>query len=202
MAVISDREQLLALYGEPMGGAVAKEQRVIGDHYRALIEASPFCALATIGPDGLDCTPRGDGPGFVRVVDPTTLELPDRRGNNRLDSLYNILSNPFVALLFLLPGRKETMRVNGRATIIDDADVLASHAVGDKPPATVLRIDVDTAFYQCGKATMRSNLWDPDKWADLSHLPTTGTISASFRDGVDPAAYDAGLDRNLRETMY
>lgn len=202
MAEVTDIDQLRALYGETVLGAITKEQEVIGDHYRALIEASPFCALATIGPDGLDCTPRGDEPGFVRVVDERTLELPDRRGNNRLDSLCNIISNPFVALLFLIPGRNETMRVSGRAVILDAPDVLAAHTVDGKPPATVLRIHVDTAFYQCGKAMLRSNLWDASKWADISHLPSTGTISASFRDGVDVDDYDANLDRRLRESMY
>jgi len=202
MAEITDLHDLLALYGQSPEGAIAKEQPVIGEHYRALIESSPFCALATVGPDGLDCTPRGDDPGFVRVVDERTLEMPDRKGNNRLDSLKNILSDPHVALLFLIPGRKETMRVNGRATIVTDAETLAAHAVDGKAPATVIRIAVDTAFYQCGKATMRAGLWDPDRWPALSRLPSTGTISATFRQGVDVEDYDRHLERRLREDMF
>jgi PPOX class probable FMN-dependent enzyme len=202
MADITTLDDLLALYGTPMEGAVAKEQPKIGQHYRALIEASPFCALATVGPEGLDCTPRGDGPGFVRVIDEYTLEMPDRKGNNRLDSLRNIVADPRVALLFLVPGRKETMRVNGRATITTDAATLAAHAVDGKAPATVIRIRVDSAFYQCGKALLRSNLWAADRWADISHLPSTGTISSSFRDGVDVADYDQHLEQRLRDSMY
>lgn len=202
MAEITELDELLALYGQPPEGAITKEQPVLGEHYRKLIEASPFCALATVGPAGLDCTPRGDGPGFVRVVDERTLELPDRRGNNRLDSLRNILSDPHVGLLFLIPGRKETMRVNGRAVITTDPDTLASHAVDGKAPATVIRITVETAFYQCGKATMRSGLWDPDAWPDIDHLPSTGAISGAFRPGLDVDDYDANLDRNLRNSMY
>ena len=202
MADITTLDDLLARYGEASEGSLAKEQTVIGDHYRALIEASPFCALATIGPDGLDCTPRGDAPGFVTVVDETTLELPDRRGNNRLDSLRNIIADPRVALLFLIPGRKETMRVNGRATITIDADVLAAHAVDGKEPATVIRIDVEAAYFQCGKATMRSALWQPERWASIDHLPTTGAMAATFRPTIDADDYDANLDQGLRDTMY
>ncbi len=110
---VTTLEQLLALYDETVPGAIAKQQTTLHPHYQALIQASPFCAIATAGPGGLDCSPRGDAPGFVRVVDESTLELPDRRGNNRLDSLRNIIANPRIALLFLIPGRRESMRVNG-----------------------------------------------------------------------------------------
>ncbi|MEM7275992.1 MAG: pyridoxamine 5'-phosphate oxidase family protein [Actinomycetota bacterium] len=199
---ITELDDLLARYGSASVGSKAKEQSVIGDHYRDLIEASPFCALATVGPDGLDCTPRGDDPGFIRVIDERTLELPDRKGNNRLDSLRNVIDDPRVSLLFLIPGRNETMRINGTAEIIVEPAVLASHAVGGRAPTTVLRITVDRAYFQCGKAPMRSGIWDPDRWPDISGLPTTGTISSSFRDGVDVAEYDATLDQRLRETMY
>ncbi len=202
MAEIRDLDDLLARYGRSSEGAIAKEQSLIGEHYRSLIEASPFCALATIGPEGLDCTPRGDAPGFVRVIDETTLEMPDRKGNNRLDSLRNIVANPFVALLFLIPGRNETMRVNGQAVIIDDPEAREAHAVDGKTPTTVIRVHVDTAYFQCGKAMMRSNLWAPERWAEISNLPTTGEMSASFRDGVDAAEYDANAERHLRDTMY
>jgi PPOX class probable FMN-dependent enzyme len=202
MYEIQELDDLLALYGNSPKGAMTKETAIVGEHYRALIEASPFCALATTGPGGLDCTPRGDAPGFVRVIDETTLELPDRRGNNRLDSLRNILDDPNVALLFLVPGRNETMRVNGKATITIDPDVLRSHAVNGKTPASVIRVAVDTAYYQCGKAPMRSNLWKPEEWADIDHLPSTGTISAGFNEGTDIADFDANLDQSLRDRMY
>lgn len=202
MHEITDLDDLLALYGTSPEGAITKEQPVIGEHYRALIEASPFCALATVGKAGLDCTPRGDEPGFVRVIDESTLEMPDRKGNNRLDSLRNILEDSHVALLFLIPGRKETMRVNGRATITVDPETLAAHAVDGKLPATVVRIAVDTAYFQCGKATMRSHLWNSEEWADISTLPSTGALSAAFRDGVDVEEYDENLDQRLRDDMF
>lgn len=201
MAEITELDELLALYGKSPEGAITKEQPVLGEHYRALIESSPFCSLATVGPEGLDCTPRGDQPGFVKVVDERTLEMPDRKGNNRLDSLRNIISDPRIALLFLIPGRKETMRVNGRAVITTDAETLQAHTLDGKPPATVVRVTVDTCYFQCGKATMRSHLWDPEGWADIDHLPTTGTISASFRDGVDVEDYDANLEERLQDDI-
>lgn len=199
---ITELDDLLALYGQAGAGALAKEQPVIGDHYRSLIEASPFCAFATAGPDGLDCTPRGDGPGFVRVINETTLEMADRKGNNRLDSLRNVLSDDRVALLFLIPGRNETMRVNGRASIIVTPEVLEAHAVEGKRPATVIRISVDTAYFQCGKAPIRSGIWEPERWPDISGLPTSGTISASFREGVDAEEYDKTLIERLKADMY
>jgi uncharacterized protein len=202
MHEITTLDELLALYGRSPEGALTKEQPTIAEAYRALIEASPFCSLATVGPDGLDCTPRGDQPGFVKVVDERTLEMPDRRGNNRLDSLRNIVNDPRVALLFLIPGRNETMRVNGRAVITTDPETLKAHAIEGKAPATVVRIAVETCYFQCGKAPMRSNLWNPDQWADISELPTTGAISASFRDGVDVVEYDRNLEENLRSSMF
>lgn len=202
MHEVTKLDDLLALYGRSPEGALTKEQAVIGEHYRSLIEASPFCALATTGPGGLDCTPRGDAPGFVKVIDERTLEMPDRKGNNRLDSLRNILDDPNVALLFLIPGRNETMRVNGQAVITTDPETLEVHAVEGKLPATVVRVAVDTCYFQCGKAPMRSNLWNPAEWADISELPTTGAISASFRDGVDVADYDSKLEQNLRNDMF
>lgn len=202
MATITTLDELLGLYGEPPPGAITKERTEIGAHYRALLEAAPFCALATVGGEHVDCTPRGDDPGFVRVVDEHTLEMPDRRGNNRLDSLRNILEDPRVALLFLIPRRNETMRVTGRASITTDPATLARHAVGDKEPTTVIRVAVERAYYQCGKALMRSHLWQPDEWPAIDHLPTTGTISASFNEGVDAADYDATLEARLRDSMY
>src|SRR5690606_35579931 len=139
--------------------------------YRALIEAAPFAVLATNGPDGLDCSPRGDGPGFVDVRDETTLLLPDRRGNNRIDSLRNIVHDPRVALLFLIPGMGETLRVNGRASISVDPDLLARFAVSERAPRTVLIISVDTVFFQCSRAILRSHLWNPESHVARASLP-------------------------------
>jgi PPOX class probable FMN-dependent enzyme len=144
--------ELEALYGQPVEAATVKEVDRITPHYRAYIEASPFASLATAGPEGLDCSPRGDKPGFVRVHDEKTLMLPDRRGNNRIDSLRNIVHDPRVALLFLIPGVGNTLRVNGRAHLSVEPDLLASFAVDDKPPRSVTVIEVDAVYFQCARA--------------------------------------------------
>jgi PPOX class probable FMN-dependent enzyme len=175
---IASMDQLMALYEAPSDISIAKEIDHISDHYRAFIEAAPFFALATGGPDGFDCSPRGDAPGFVRVADCKTLMVPDRRGNNRIDSLRNIMSDPRVALLFLIPGIGETIRVTGRAALSIDPDLLASFLVNGKPPCCVIVITVERVFYQCTKAIVRSKLWDAARHVDRASLPTTGAILA------------------------
>src|SRR6516165_5226638 len=149
--LITSLDQLRAVYGEPTDVSIAKEIDHVSDHYRAFIEAAPFFALATVGPEGLDCSPRGDAPGFVRIHDEKTLLVPDRRGNNRIDSLRNILSDPRVALLFLIPGCGETIRINGHAAISTDPELCASFAVNEKAPRAVLIVSADRIFYQCAK---------------------------------------------------
>jgi uncharacterized protein len=180
---IASMDQLMALYDAPSDISIAKEINHITDHYRAFIEAAPFFALATGGPDGFDCSPRGDAPGFVRVADRKTLMVPDRRGNNRIDSLRNIMSDPRVALLFLIPGIGETIRVVGRAALSIDADLLASFVVDGKAPCCVIVITVERVFYQCTKAIVRSKLWDPARHVDRASLPTTGAILAAQTAG-------------------
>src|SRR5215216_6093022 len=181
--LVTTKEQLEALYGEPFGPAIVKEIDHVNVHYRAFIEAAPFFALATSGPDGLDCSPRGDAPGFVRVLDEKTLLIPDRRGNNRIDSLRNILADPRVALLFLIPGVGETVRIIGRAAISTDPELAASFVINGKAPRTVLVIAVDRVFYQCTKAIVRSKLWDPAMHVDRASLPSAGTILAAISGG-------------------
>ena len=206
--VITSTAQLEALYGQPVLGSVLKEIPVINAAYRALIEASPFCILATCGPEGLDASPRGDAPGFVRVVDEKTLLLPDRRGNQRIDSLRNIVRDPRVALLFLIPGIGETLRVNGHGVLTTDPAILASFAVGDKQPQTVLRLTVDAIYFQCARALARSKLWDPAHFVDRKSLPSTGTLTVAARDTkgqtteFDAAAYDAVLSERQKATLY
>ena len=201
-------EQLETLYGQPAIGSILKEIPVINAAYRALIEVSPFCILATCGPEGLDASPRGDAPGFVRVVDEKTLLLPDRRGNQRIDSLRNIVRDPRVALLFLIPGVGETLRVNGRGALTTDPATLASFAVDGKSPKTVLRLTVDTVYFQCARALARSKLWDPSQHVDRTSLPSTGTLTVAARDTkrdtteFDAAAYDALLAERQKATMY
>jgi PPOX class probable FMN-dependent enzyme len=200
---VTTMDQLTALYESPTDVAIAKEIDHISDHYRAFIEAAPFFALATGGPEGLDCSPRGDAPGFVRVVDRQTLMVPDRRGNNRIDSLRNIVNDPRVALLFLIPGIGETIRVMGWAALSIDADLIASFAVNGKLPCCVIVVTVERVFYQCTKAIVRSKLWDPAQHVERKSLPTTGTILAAQTAGrLGGAAHDRGqLERTL-EKLY
>jgi len=202
--VVRTMAQLEALYDEqPYGPALAKEIDYISDAYRALIEASPFCVLATSGPDGLDCTPRGDPAGFVRVIDAKTVAVPDRRGNNRIDSLRNLIHDPRVALLFLIPGVSETLRIIGRATISTDPELCASFTMHGKAPRTVLVVAVDRVFYQCPKAIVRSKLWDPASKMERSSLPTAGTILAEITEGkMGGPEHDRTYPDRIKETIY
>lgn len=200
---ITELTALEALYGAPMEAALVKETDRVIPEYRAMIEASPFVALATRGPEGLDCSPRGDGPGFVRVADNKTLLLPDRRGNNRIDSLRNIVRDPQVGLLFLIPGIGETLRVNGRAAISTDPALLESFAIDGKAPRTVLVITVEAVFFQCSRAVVRSDLWNPDRHVTRKNLPSAGRILAACSENrVGGDAYDEGLQERVRATLY
>jgi PPOX class probable FMN-dependent enzyme len=196
--MVTTPDELALLYRSVGAASVAKEVPAIAPVYRALIQASPFVVLATSGPDGLDASPRGDAPGFVIVEDDKTLLLPDRRGNNRIDSLRNIIADPRVALLFLIPGRAETLRVNGRATIVTDPALLERFAVGAKAPKCVLAIEVDTVFFQCGRAVLRSHLWDA---APAEGLPSAGEILSALA-GMDGETYDRELPERQRGTLY
>jgi PPOX class probable FMN-dependent enzyme len=203
MTTITSLEQLDAIYGKPGQPSLVKEVDYITAHYRAFIEASPFCALATSGPEGLDCSPRGDRPGFVRVADEKTLHLPDRRGNNRTDSLKNILRNPHVAMLFLIPGCNETLRVNGRAHLSIAPELLDSFAVEDKAPRSVMVIEADTVYFQCARALLRSELWNPQKHVDRKSLPSAGEILAALSDRKEGGAdYDRAWSARAKETLW
>ncbi len=200
---ITSIDQLEALYGVPAEAATVKEVAHITPHYRAYIEASPFAVLATAGPEGLDCSPRGDKPGFVRIHDDTTLMLPDRRGNNRVDSLRNIVRDPRVALLFLIPCVGNTLRINGRARLSIEPSLLASFAMEDKPPRSVMVIDVEAVYFQCARALVRSELWRADVQRDPGSLPSAGQILAALsRDRVGGAAYDKEWPERAAKTMW
>ena len=200
---ITDVETLERLYGHPAGAAVAKEINYLHPHYQRLIAASPFFVLATSGPDGLDASPRGDAPGFVAVEDEKTLLVPDRRGNNRVDSLRNIIANPHVALLFMIPGVGELLRVNGRAAIATEPALLERFAVEGKPPRSVLVVHVDTVFFQCARAIFRSKLWDPAQHIARSSLPSLGTIVSDITQAqFDGKAYDQGLYERLKAELH
>jgi PPOX class probable FMN-dependent enzyme len=201
--LITDEGVLDALYGAPSEPALRKEVDYIAPVYRAFIEAAPFVALATAGPGGLDVSPRGDPPGFVAVADERTLLIPDRRGNNRIDSLRNLMHDPRLALLFLIPGVGETLRVNGRGAISIAPELLTRFPAQGKLPRSVIVVSVERVYYQCQKALVRSELWNPAKHLPRSALPSSGTILASLTDGaVGGAAYDAAYPKRLRETIY
>jgi uncharacterized protein len=204
MSRIATIEELEAIYhAKPVAAATVKEIDRITPDYRTLIEASPFVALATCGPEGLDCSPRGDKPGFVRVVDERTLVMPDRRGNNRIDSLRNIVRDPRVALLFLIPGSGATFRVNGRAMLSAEPELLASFAVDDQAPRTAIVVTVEAAYFQCARAIVRSELWNPARHVDPKSLPTPGRMLAALSDGeVGGAGYDREWPERAAKTMW
>ncbi|MBP6020937.1 MAG: pyridoxamine 5'-phosphate oxidase family protein [Burkholderiaceae bacterium] len=200
---ISDLEALKAIYGSPAIASIKKEVNYIHPYYRELVEAAPFAVLATNGPEGLDASPRGDPAGFIRVYDEKTLLLPDRRGNNRIDSLRNIVHDPRVALLFLIPGVGETLRINGTAAITTDPILLDQFSVNGKLPLSVLVIDVETVFFQCSRAIVRSRLWDPSFHVERGTLPSTGAILEAMSNAeIDGAKYDADLPERVQKTLY
>lgn len=203
MQTIATIEQLEAIYGEPNEASTVKVANRITPQYRKLIDNSPFAALATCGPEGLDCSPRGDLPGFVRVHDGRTLMMPDRRGNNRVDSLRNIVRDPKVALLFLIPGSGSTLRVNGRAHVSADAGLLASFSHDGKAPRTVIVMTVEEIYFQCARAIVRSDLWNPDKRIDPKTLPTPGQILADMSENrVGGAEYDTAWPERARQSLW
>jgi hypothetical protein len=190
--VITSESELRDLLGTPAPLVAAKIADRLNPLTRQFIERSPFVCVATASPDGgLDVSPRGDPAGFVRVLDDRTLLLPDRPGNRIADTLTNLLVDPRIALLFLVPGIGDTFRVNGRARIVDDADLLAESAVEGKPPRLGIVIDVEEAYTQCPKAFIRSDLWNPERHVDRGELPSSGAIMKAVADPeLDPAEYD------------
>ncbi|MEJ8836837.1 pyridoxamine 5'-phosphate oxidase family protein [Ramlibacter sp. AN1133] len=199
---ITTLDQLQQLFGPVGEASLRKEVAFIAPVYRRWIEASPFAVLATSGPAGLDASPRGDPAGFVIVENENSLLLPERRGNNRIDGLRNILADPRVALLFFIPGVGETLRVNGRASISTDPALLERLAMEGKRPQCVLRIAVDTVFFQCARALQRSRLWEQPA-ARPAGVPTAGEILQALTEGaIDGAAYDAELPARQRTTLY
>jgi PPOX class probable FMN-dependent enzyme len=203
MDTVTSIAQLESLYDVAVDTSVLK----VTDHVTALqrryIEASPFVVLATVGPDGVDCSPRGDPAGFVRVVDERTLHLPDRRGNNRLDSLRNIVRDPRLALLFMVPGVGVTFRINGRGVVRTDLDLRAGFEIAGKLPTTVIEVTVSEAYTQCPKALIRSDLWNPEGFRAPGDLPSVGQINQEISDGTfDGAAYDAAYPGRVAQTIY
>jgi len=207
MTTTTDRVESAAslhdLYGTPLDRAVKKQLDHLDKHCRAFIALSPFLVIASSAPDGsCDASPRGDAPGFVAVVDERTLLIPDRRGNNRVDTLENVVGNPHVGLLFLVPGMDETLRINGEAQVVTDEALLTPLAVRGQTPRTALRVTVQDAYLQCGKALIRSDLWNPQKRIDRSTFPSLGRILAEQIGDLDPAETECSVEEGYRERLY
>ncbi len=199
---ISTVEQLEALYAVPAAVSLGKETDTINPYYRRLIEASPFFAIASTGTKGLDISPRGDPAGFVRVLDEQRIAIPDRRGNNRIDTLRNIVREPQVALLFMIPGVELTLRYNGRAHLSTEAALLQSMAMDGKLPVCAIVVELDTLFFQCARALKRAQLWNPAQHVDASALPSAGQLAKSALLDFDDSSYDAGLEERQQKTLY
>lgn len=202
---IQSAEELTALLGAPSELSLKKELTALDEHMTAFIAHSPFVILSTHSRDGrCDASPRGDAPGFVRVLDERTLLVPDRFGNNRVDSFRNILETGRVGLLFLVPGFGETLRVNGRAALIRDEPLLAPMTAQGKQPLLALAVEVEECFLQCAKALIRSKLWTTDAWPNLKSLPSAGEMlcDQAKTPGIDAAQMQSLLDEAYRSKLY
>ena len=207
MQKIDSLEMLEKIYSGPVGErSIWKEIDHINDLYQQFIEASPFLILATYGDKGVDCSPRGDPPGFVRVVSPDRILIPDRRGNNRLDSMRNIIQHPEVGIIFLIPNVGETIRISGKAEILIDEELCNSFVIKGKPASSVLSIKVQKVYYQCQKALARSRLWDAESYIERSELPSAGQMAEFFSEqhgtGFDGENYDENYAEHMRQTIY
>lgn len=200
---VTTTEALENLYGAVARPSIIKEVDHIHPAYRPFIESAPFAILASSGPGGLDASPRGDQAGFVHIEDSKTLYLPDRRGNNRLDTLRNIVADPRVALLFLVPGVGETLRINGTAQISVRPELLARFAVNGQLPKSVLQITVTSVYFQCSRAVIRAGLWDMARQVERNTLPTAGKILKEISAAeIDGDAYDRALPGRIADTLY
>ena len=194
---------LEAVYGAPNPRSLLKEIDHLNADYRAFVEASPFIVLSSVGAQGTDASPKGDAPGFVRIVDERTLMIPDRPGNNRIDNLRNIVEDGRVSVLFIVPGVGETLRVNGTATISADPALLASFAVQDKLPRSVIIVHVQTVYFHCSKALVRSKLWERGAQEVKPAVPSAGKILQRISGGeFDGDTYDRELPERLKTTLY
>lgn len=202
MTVLDTEAALRDCYDMPNQTVQRKIIPRLDKHAKAFIALSPFVALSTSGPDGADCSPRGDAPGFVHVENDSTLLLPDRRGNNLIDSLRNVVQHPHVGLLFLVPGINETLRVNGTAKVIVDPGRLAPMTAQGKAPSSALEITVREVFFHCAKAMMRSDLWNPDKHVPRSSFPSLGRVIADQVAGVDVDVVEATIADGYKNRLY
>ncbi|WP_259782951.1 pyridoxamine 5'-phosphate oxidase family protein [Aestuariispira ectoiniformans] len=202
---ITTLDQLREMYPQPTGVVELKSLTKLEKHCRNFISQSPFLVIATGDVDGRqDASPKGDAPGFVRVVDDNTILIPDRIGNNRADSLVNILSNPHVGVIFFIPGIGETLRVNGRASLVADPALLESFTVQGKQPKLIIRVQVEEAYLHCAKAIIRSKLWQDDNKIDRKDFPTLGRMVADQIESmkIDADEADARLEESYRDRLY
>ncbi len=199
---IETLEELLSLYGTPGEATIKKVTSELTPAYRALMNASPFVALATQGADGLDVSPRGDPAPVVQELDAQTLLIPDRRGNQRIDSLRNIVSSGRAALLFLIPGCSETLRINGKASLTTDPALIGRCEMQGKAPICVIQINIEEIYFQCARAIKRADLWNPDTYPDRKSLPSAGELTKSAFASFDAKTYDAELQDRQAKTMY
>jgi PPOX class probable FMN-dependent enzyme len=198
------RDDVRQLYGEPNPRVIAKEFARLDGHARAFIALSPFLVMASADGSGrADATPRGDAPGFVAVLNEATLLIPDRRGNNRVDTMLNVAENPHVGLVFFVPGISETLRVNGRAEITLDRTLLEPLAAQGKTPPAGLLVRVEEVFFHCGKALIRSDFWNPERRAPRSAFPTLGRIFVDqLKDGLQVEEAEAWIAESYRDRLY
>lgn len=202
MSIVKTVAELDAIYGETSEASVIKVSDRLTAGYRRLIEASPIVALATCGPEGLDCSPRGDPGAVITIVDDRTLVLPDRRGNNRIDSLRNIVRDGRIALLFLIPGSNTTLRINGTAEISVDPELLENLAMEGKLPRSAIVIHIGEIYFQCARALMRARIWDQDTWPDVSDLPTPGSLMRELKQDFDSLTYDRDWPERAKNSMW
>jgi uncharacterized protein len=202
MKPVTSVEELQALYGAPGEASLIKVTSSLTPEYRQMLEASPFVALATVGREGLDCSPRGDAGTVIHIEDARTLMLPDWRGNNRIDSLANIVRDPRVALMFLIPGSNNAMRVNGKAIVTVDADVTSRFEMDGRHPRSVVVITIGEVYPQCARALMRAELWNPARHHDPEDLPSIGQMMKTIKDGFDGEGYDRAWPERAKATMW
>lgn len=202
MSVVRTVAELEAIYGETSEASRIKVSHRLTEGYRRLVEASPVVALATCGPEGLDCSPRGDPGQVISIRDDRTLLLPDRRGNNRIDSLRNIVRDGRVALLFLIPGSNSTLRVNGTAEISVEPELLASLAMEGKPPRSAIVITIGEVYFQCARALMRARIWEQQAWPNVSALPTAGNLMRELKHDFDGQTYDREWPERAKNSLW
>ena len=204
MNYLSTTEELRTVYKPASDGAVRKELKALDSHCRSFLARSPFVVIGSTDGNGhADVTPKGDRPGFVAVLDATTIAIPDRPGNNRLDTLENLIADPAIGLLFLIPGMNETLRINGTARITTDEALRPRFAIDGKLPLSVIVVTVESAYMHCAKAFMRSELWQPESWPDRASMPTLGQIlKDQLALAESAAATDDWLDKGYEKSMW